>query len=395
MGVYYYYIYQNSKVGRTKNANDREYTHKTSSFKGILLQVPCVDSSLLERYIHFLLNKYRIANNREWFHITYKEMENAIYYAKNVMECNLDFKNNNIVSDSKQFIEKFDINKSNTTIDNTTIDTTTIDTTTTTTIDNTTTTTTTIFSKHVYIPKESITDYQQFLNDCCEEDEDYDVSFKSLKHQYKIWSKSAHRNLKDLIKYTKTKYKVFDKRHNPLVSTSKMTDYFRGIRLKRECYEFEQPINDKYIIENFLYECCYRNPCYRVTIQDVNKEFEEFYGKDNFSFVIKEQVKDYFDNLFIRLRTGDPGDGQDKRLSGWLGIALKSSQVPEPELHYNPKNTKKVNQIRTDTQEIITTWSSIVELAVYLKKSTTVTSTIVKRHEPIPINDIYYVFEAL
>ena len=387
------------KIGRTKNANDREYTHKTSSFKGILLQVPCVDSSLLERYVHFLLHKYRIANNREWFHITYKEMENAIYYAKTVMECDLDFKNNNLVSDFKQTIEKFETNKQNdinkqhepNNIDES----------------NEADVGTVIFSKYVYIPKKSITDYQCFLNECCEEHEYGDVSFKALQHQYKIWSKSAHRNLKDLIIYVKTKYKVIEKRHNPLVSTSKMTDYFKGIRIKSEYYEFKKPINDRYIIEKFLYEHCLRNPCYRASIKDVNKEFEEFYeneyskdSKDDtekVSFVMKEQIKDYFDNLFIRLRTGLPGaeaNGQDKRLSGWLGFALKSSQTPEPELHYNPKNMKKVNQIRTDTQEIIKTWPSITELSDYLKKSTTVTSGIVKRHEQIPINDIYYVFEA-
>ena len=52
------------KPGRTKNANGRDTTHKTSSFKGILLQVRCVDSVILERIIHFLLNKYRKVNNR-------------------------------------------------------------------------------------------------------------------------------------------------------------------------------------------------------------------------------------------------------------------------------------------------------------------------------------------
>ena len=84
------------KLGRTKNANIRDSIHKTASYKGILLQVTCVDSVLLERNVHFLLNKYRISNRREWFNCSFDIVKNAIHYAKYVLESNINFENFNI-----------------------------------------------------------------------------------------------------------------------------------------------------------------------------------------------------------------------------------------------------------------------------------------------------------
>jgi phage anti-repressor protein len=48
------------KIGRTKNCNEREYTHKTATFDGeIVHQVMCSNSCVLERVCHFILDKYR------------------------------------------------------------------------------------------------------------------------------------------------------------------------------------------------------------------------------------------------------------------------------------------------------------------------------------------------
>ena len=84
------------KAGRTKNGNGRDQIHKTASYKGILLQVKCVDSVLLERTIHFLLNKYRMVNRREWFTCSFEIMKNTIEYAKTVLESDIDFEQLNV-----------------------------------------------------------------------------------------------------------------------------------------------------------------------------------------------------------------------------------------------------------------------------------------------------------
>ena len=60
-----------------------------------------------------------------------------------------------------------------------------------------------------------------------------------MKNQYKIWSKTAkHLQLKKMIDYLKTKYTTTSKRYNPLVSTSKLTPHFNGLKLKELVFEF-------------------------------------------------------------------------------------------------------------------------------------------------------------
>ncbi|NBO98920.1 MAG: hypothetical protein EBU90_02160 [Proteobacteria bacterium] len=99
------------------------------------------------------------------------------------------------------------------------------------------------------------------------------------------------------------------------------------------------------------------------------------------------------DIRFIRLRAGDESDGVDNRLGGWLGLALKTNAVPEPIKKYKPKNAKVVLQKNAVTNEIVKEHSCVADVAFYLKKSTTVTSTLIKRHTQVLIDDIYYVFD--
>jgi hypothetical protein len=192
-----------------------------------------------------------------------------------------------------------------------------------------------VFTINEYKPKE-INNFELFISECCETGDILDCSYTTIKNQYKIWSKTPNTTqLKNLINYLKTKFQTTSKRHNPLVNTSKKTNYFKKISIKKEFYEFVKPISDYHIIESFLYEKCQRAPGFRVSMIDFFTEFERFYTK-KFIYVIKEQVKNYCDVLFIRLRTGD-----ESRLGGWLGVALQTCNVPEPILKYKPKEFNK------------------------------------------------------
>ena len=99
------------------------------------------------------------------------------------------------------------------------------------------------------------------------------------------------------------------------------------------------------------------------------------------------------DVLFVRLRSGDESDG-DKRVSGWLGIALKSDDNPEPILNYKPKNRKTIYQINSETSELIREWSSISELSSSLSRSTTVTSSIINRGSVFKLDGVNSVFKV-
>jgi hypothetical protein len=199
-----------------------------------------------------------------------------------------------------------------------------------------------------------------------------------------------------MIEYVKNNHVTFRRKHNPLVPTSKMTLNFRHIRIKPELYNFEEPENKNLIIENFLYEKCNRAPSYRVKMCDLFDEFDEYYKNksgEKMNYIIKEKIKNYLDNLFVRLRSGDESE-KDKRQLGWVGIALKSDNNPEPIQNYKPKNKKIVHQIDIITNETIKEWPSVYEAASYINKSTTVTSSLISRGSVIQLDGIQCVLKT-
>ena len=360
------------KLGKTKNANDRERTHKTSSFEGLVLQVTCVNADLLEKVIHFLLDKYRIVSRREWFDCSLKVMKNAIDYAKTVLERDVNFDDNHLIAATTELLDEFSESTEEMVVENEPED---------------------IFTVKEYIPND-INDFEQFLLQNCDVNTELDCSYKNLKSQYKIWSKIPNNDQsKKLIEYLKTKFKTTLKRHNPLVSTSKKTNYFKGIAIKQTFFKFQEPESTNMVIEKFLFQRCQRAPGYRVTITDLLSEFENFYDKET-NHVINEKVKAFFDITFIRLRTGNQTD-KDNRLGGWLGVALKTDENPEPVLNYRPKNAKMIRQYNVSSNELIKEWSSVTDLADYLNKSRSVTSLLIKRHQQLTIDNVSYIFKQV
>ena len=91
--------------------------------------------------------------------------------------------------------------------------------------------------------------------------------------------------------------------------------------------------------------------------------------------------------MFIRLRKGASNLDIDCRLGGWLGVALKSSNEPEPVLNYKPKNRKVVKAVNVLTQEVVSEWQSVSDASDELKRSRTVVSSIIKRHNVINDNN--------
>ena len=367
------------KVGRTKNANLRDSIHKTASYKGILLQVRCVDCVLLERVVHFLLNKYRCANRREWFNCSYDIVKRCIYYAKALLENEIDLSNPQLLDNTNDFVKSISYNGVNESKSNSEIN---------------TTNESIIFTTLEYKAC-NIDNFDVFLEKYFETDNNSSISHTVVKNQYKIWSKTAkHLQLKKMIDYLKTKYTTTSKRYNPLVSTSKLTPHFNGLKLKELVFEFDKPDNQNLVIEQFLFEKCKKAPGYRITMQDFVQEFEKWYDPNNkLTHLIKEKLKNYLDIMFMRLRSGDESGCTDNRIGGWLGFALKNNNTPEPIKKYKPKNAKVIIQRDVTTNTIVKSWSSVSELSDYIRKSRTVTSTIIKRHEQIIIDNIICVLE--
>ena len=360
------------KVGRSKNCNEREYNHKTATFDGeIIHQVMCSNSTVLEKVCHYILDKYKLAIRREWFNADYNIIKNGVEYAQLMLDSTIDFENTNLINETTDFIESIkhstNLNNNNTNDEPVVND---------------------IFTTLKFIPND-INNFETFINENCEKDIESTISHITIKNQYKIWAKTAnHSQLKKLIDYLKIDYTTSMKKYNPLVSTSKLTQHFNGLKLKNSLFVFEKPIMNNYIIERFLYEKCQRGPGYRITMQECFLEFENWYITGKFTHIIKEKLKNYLDIEFIRLRTDDESNGVDNRLGGWLGFALKTNNIPEPIKKYKPKNAKIIIQKNANTNEIIKEWSSVSELSEYIHKSRTFTSALINRNEQIYIDNI-------
>jgi hypothetical protein len=351
------------KIGRTKNANDREYAHKTTSLEGLLEQVLCVNSRLTEQVSHFILDRYRCVSRREWFETDLRTVQNVIHYTRKVLELNSEF-----VPQVTEFIDKI--------------------------------TPEIITEPPSVIPIDTFTPIQfelkdqdnfgLFISECCDIADDHIVSHSVLRAQYKIWSKTAKpiQGTK-LINYCNGLFKSSMMRQNQLVKQGKKSLHFTGLKLKPEFTIFVKPDSETKIIENFLYERCVRHPLYRESIIDVLSEFESFYP--SCCYVKKELLKKFFDTIFIRLRSGMEYGGKDDRLSGWLGVALKSNPHPEPVKNY--RAPRQVALKKVDSNEIIETFVHMKLAAEYIGRSSCVTNGLIIRHEQITLNDESYILE--
>lgn len=361
------------KVGRTKNCNDREYSHKTATFDGeIVHQVMCSNSTVLEKVCHFLLDKYRVTTRREWFTSDFATIKNGVEYAKLILDSDINLEQPNILQLTKTFLDNLKTENKNCSD----------------TVDNNQ-------SKNNWLQftelelKNYVNDpdnFDKFIEDCCEVGDGFSVSYIELKNQYKIWSKTAnHHQLKKMIDHMKQTHTTTMKKANPLVSTSKVTGFFNRLKIKESLYKFEQPVSETLIIERYLFEHCQRSPGYRLTIKELYDDFEIFCKAIDMdcSYYTKEKIKVYFDTIFVRLRKGISNSVVDYRLGGWLGLSLKSNKQPEPFLQYKPKNRKSVRAIDIHTNELIKEWPSLTDASIDLHKSRTTLSSIIKRHHPI------------
>jgi hypothetical protein len=201
-------------------------------------------------------------------------------------------------------------------------------------------------------------DFELFVNECCDINIQSDCSYRDIKNQYKIWCKTSNKKQIDkLIVYLKNKFESIKKNDMNVFRTKK--DFFNGIKIKQEFYEFKDGDS---IIEKFLFEKCKRAPGFQITRIDLLKEFEN-------SEAIKNKIINYFDLNFSRCKFGDANQKKDSRLNGYLGLALKTENTPEPIIRKNKSNSKKVYYINITTKQILQEFDSQRDAADFFKIS--------------------------
>ena len=380
------------KIGRTKNANKRESALITGNFNGkVVFHYPCLNSVLLEKLVHQLLDEFRLDVNREWFDCSLEKIKETLYYSKFVSEDILGKDYSNL---HDKFKESLNEQTEQTNIP--------------------TSVNRNIPTGLKNIPKEFIldknkllkmrnvdpNDYNLFLQEQCEISEEHIVLVSELKVQWKMWSKNGDNSFwQNTLTNLKKEYEIIKMNTNGIGRAKK--ECFQGFKIKAEFYTFEHFLNSNNKIENFLYDKCDRSPFNEINHVNLYNEFEKF-NKDldkNYTFtsVEKEILDNYFDITFLRSKIGSVVKDKDNRVYGWRGVTLKECKR---DFNYkilpNKLNSKIVQQINIKN-ELIRTFNSQREAALYLKMTPGGLNTAMKKHRLIKDSndgiDYYFNYE--
>jgi phage anti-repressor protein len=366
------------KIGRTKNANKRESELITGNFNGaIVFHCPCLNSVLLEKLVHQLLDEFRLDANREWFSCSLEKIKETLYYGKFVSEDIIGKDYSNL---HEKFKESLHEQTEQTNIP--------------TSINRNIPTGLKNIPKEFILDKNKLlkmrnvnpNDYNLFLQEQCEISEENIVLVSELKVQWKTWSKNGDNSIwQNTLTNLKNKFNIIKMNTNGIGRAKK--ECFRGLKIKEEFYTFENFVNSNNKIENFLYNKCDRSPFYEISHLNLYNEFEKFQKKIDkdymFTSVEKELLDNYFDITFLRSKIGSVVKDKDNRIYGWRGVTLKEcKQDFNYKILPNKVNGKIVKQINIKG-ELIRTFNSQREAAIYLKMTPGGLNTAMKKHRLI------------
>ena len=330
------------KLGKAKDLNKRITDHRTSDPDvEILYSITCQNHHLFEKACHFLLDKWRVSKNREFFDCSISIIKNVMNYTKIVLEHDINFETINIdelTSCLDTFTDKFDEDV--------------------------------IEKLPIELPIElplqpeintelkDCNNFELFLQECCDVDVNVECTYKEIINQYKIWCKTSNKEqCNKLLDFLKIRFTSIKKKLTNAFKSKK--DFFVGLKIKSEFYEF---VNGESIIEKFLFEKCKRSPNYQITRNDLLDELKNNPSQDfNLdSDVIKNKIINYFDINFTRIKIGNVTDKKDLRRFGYLGVALNTNNNPEniPEISKMLGNPVKVYQIEVSTKKVIREFDS-------------------------------------
>jgi prophage antirepressor-like protein len=319
-------------IGKSKNIANREtnyFTHNQESDMFFIRK--CYNCDLTEKVLHHMLDKYRIGNNKEWFDISESLaiyiinlvcdfLDNFINSIEKLPETSLQ---NEIIIISKNLNTLLNENNPTNKLDNTE-------------------TTQTNFNE---------LNYDKFINECCEINDNSYIIPDEILGAYKIWSRvNVDTNRKKLLfDYIKSKFKM-EKRY--ITKYKSKINGIIGLQVKPL-----HPIFSNCKLQEFLSHECNIGYIYKIT----EKEFLEAYSR----WVKHTLTSDELINLKAELNKnfyyGNINCSKEKKKYGYVGFKLKTSK--ETIYCLRNKNTKKVNKINIHSKEIEETFISINETA--------------------------------
>lgn len=211
------------------------------------------------------------------------------------------------------------------------------------------------------ITKNDPVDFEQFIKDWCDLDEDLYEIQSDLRCAYRIWSKCEMDSVqKQFDAYMNENFK--DTR---LFLDNQRRHVYKGIKLKPLVYK---KTNMNFDFEEFIETKCEINHLYRISYNDFFHFFTEWKKESDPSFEIKRpdktRIKEILELLLAKGRINHSVNSKTKNLWGVLGIGMKENNFG---LIEKKRQNKKLGEFDIHTNELVKEYDSIYCASQLLK----------------------------
>lgn len=369
------YIYKESKykykIGQSTDIAKRENTHGCSNTQNeIVYTKRCCNSKLLERVTHHILDQYRDINNREWFTLSFDiakaALDSAHIFLDGLVDCCDLIYDKNFFYKLKDLVEDLSEKKDNIIINNNIIDESINE------IEEQIINPIQINLDNIVNPL----DFDKFINDYCEKDDNSTVYGIDIFGAHKQWSRCAKKTTHDAFyKYlcnTYKKVKIFDNKTNANITS------YKGLKLKSIDYNKPNILED---IDNFINDKCEITYVSRVASKDIYKAFEIWKKNIDSEYILtpieKSRIDKGFKNRFLPglVYTGFMNNHlHSQSQHGYYFCSLKENKSFIG-FKLVPSLKKKIIKIDINTKQIVETFESLTAAAISINRSPTTLST--------------------
>ena len=230
---------------------------------------------------------------------------------------------------------------------------------------------------------ERIQIFYKYIEECCILRPDVEVSSTEILGHYRIWSKSAHKEIYHELKtFLDTKFKQC---RLSIQDKNQIVNGYKGIKLKEIIYKKQLIPCD---VETFVFNSTTFCPNGKVLHANLSREYKswkESTGKEvtnNEDEELKHYLKLSGYTLFTTIWS-NTGSGQ-----GYYGVSLKSEEMNN---HHKTSSTgKKVEKRKVETNELLGNWETIAKAAESEKISNAKMSRSIKT-KTIFNNDYFFI----
>lgn len=212
--------------------------------------------------------------------------------------------------------------------------------------------------------------FDTYVNECCLLDPLYEVSSKDIEGQYRLWARSAEKEVfHALNEYLRTRFRPI-RIHTP--QTSQNVHGYRGVKL----IDFPTPPlpfapSDP---ELFIAHACVYSPSSKTLMKDMLQEYEAW-AVDINKQVKSCDLKDYLKNSQMVLTSNVwtiNGNGH-----GYYGICLKKYMNTNKGTSTTGKRVSK----RNENGDIVATWTTIAKAAEHEGMPAAAMSRVIKNRQ--------------